>query len=176
MFLKEREAKVIGNANTVGRAARADPNLGVDATTLFSHGPEFGTKFGASMNQLHYTDPRGREYGAASKARVHKTFFFGNKRSRESAGIQNGRACRHHPHLLSPSPTAKTSEGCGLGAVLQPRIARIRVCAMSLAPLCLLGRVRHIDRYVPKQEPHFSMSGQGLVSSCRCPSSRRRWH
>eukprot|EP00966_Prymnesium_polylepis_P042470 986764-Prymnesium_polylepis.1 len=61
------------------RNVRVEPNLGVPATMLFSHGKELGAKFEASMSALHYTDPTTRQYGAKSQDRVHKTYYWGTK-------------------------------------------------------------------------------------------------
>ncbi len=58
---------------------RVEPNLGVSADMLFSHGRNFSTKFGAAMTSLHFTDPSKRSYGATSNDRVHKSFFYGSK-------------------------------------------------------------------------------------------------
>ena len=74
-----QEQAQIAASSTSGKAARADPKQAVEAATLFSHGPTFGLKFGASMAHLHYTDPAQRDFGAGSQDRVHKTFFFGSK-------------------------------------------------------------------------------------------------
>tara|TARA_B110001452_G_scaffold97189_1_gene80400 strand:+ start:354 stop:743 length:390 start_codon:yes stop_codon:yes gene_type:complete len=74
-----QEQAQIAKSSTKGRAARADPKQPVEGSMLFSHGPQFGLKFGASMSHLHFTDPAKRDFGALSQDRVHKTFFFGSK-------------------------------------------------------------------------------------------------
>ena len=74
-----QEQAQIAASSTTGKAARADPKQPVEGSMLFSHGPQFGLKFGASMSHLHFTDPAKRDFGAASQDRVHKTFFFGSK-------------------------------------------------------------------------------------------------
>jgi len=49
------------------------------AHMIFSHGPNPNERFNASMNNLHYTHPGDREYGATSSSRVHKSHFYGSK-------------------------------------------------------------------------------------------------
>ena len=80
-FLKEQEEAKIAAARALQftKNERIEPNMGVKTAMLFSHGPELGLKFGASMTALHFSDPAARAYGAESNDRVHKTFFYGSK-------------------------------------------------------------------------------------------------
>lgn len=79
MRAQETAATAMGGAEAPARSMRVEPNLGVPADMLFSHGRTFSTKFEAAMTALHYTDPSKRSYGAASNDRVHKSFFYGSK-------------------------------------------------------------------------------------------------
>ena len=80
-FTVRQESEFLSSAmsSQPERSMRVEPNLGVPGTVLFSHGRTFADKFGASMSQMHYTDPAERTYGAQSNDRVHKSFFYGSK-------------------------------------------------------------------------------------------------
>ncbi|KAL1522399.1 hypothetical protein AB1Y20_017389 [Prymnesium parvum] len=78
-FMKAREDARIASYVPPEPNKRVEPYLGVPATMLFSHGKEHGSRFLASMSALHYTDPSGREYGAKSNDRVHRTYYWGTK-------------------------------------------------------------------------------------------------
>jgi len=74
-FMKAQEMAHAAAYVPPERNIRVEPNLGVPATMLFSHGKELGQKFVASMSSLHYTDPSAREM----QDRVHKTYYWGTK-------------------------------------------------------------------------------------------------
>jgi len=78
-FMKAQEQAHTAAYVPPERNVRVEPNLGVSAKMLFSHGKELGNKFEASMSALHYTDPTTRQYGAKSQDRVHKTYYWGTK-------------------------------------------------------------------------------------------------
>jgi hypothetical protein len=78
-FLRAQEAAHIASQAPPERSRRVEPNLGVPGEVLFSHGPAFSLRFGASMAALHFSDPRSRAYGPLSNDRVHKSFFYGSK-------------------------------------------------------------------------------------------------
>lgn len=78
--MKKKEASDIAHARREeSKNVRVEPKMGVPGDMLFSHGPEFSLKFGASMTGLHFSDPAARAYGADSNDRVHKSFFYGSK-------------------------------------------------------------------------------------------------
>ena len=64
-------------------------NPGVNAVMLFSHGPDAGRQWGASMTSLHFPDPKTRKFGYkygpehGSKWEgdnmVHKSYYYGIK-------------------------------------------------------------------------------------------------
>ena len=57
-----------------------EPKQGVHNAMLFSHGPEMGLDFKATMTALHFTDPLKRDPDMVnSNDRVHKSFFYGSK-------------------------------------------------------------------------------------------------
>lgn len=78
-FMKAQEAAHVASYVPPERNVRVEPNLGVPATMLFSHGKELGQRYEASISQLHYTDPASRQYGFKSQDRVHKTYYWGTK-------------------------------------------------------------------------------------------------
>lgn len=61
-FLAAQEAAHVELAKSQQyvRNERVEPNMGVNAQMLFSHGKVHGEKFGASMTALHFTNPEAR--------------------------------------------------------------------------------------------------------------------
>ena len=83
------------------------------------------------MTSLHFTDPKVREYGAASDDRVHKSFFYGSKHIDQYVPPVN-------PNARMVLMNAKASEwAAGYGNALSPpRGSRTGPCEKSpLAPL-----------------------------------------
>lgn len=57
----QEEAHVeLAKSQTAESNKRIEPNLGVHANMLFSHGKVHGQKFGAAMTGLHFSDPQQR--------------------------------------------------------------------------------------------------------------------
>ena len=96
-FMVAREAADVAKwgakLDTAG-VARIEPkgstaNPGVNAVMLFSHGPDAGRQWGASMTSLHFPDPKTRKFGYkygpehGSKWEgdnmVHKSYYYGIK-------------------------------------------------------------------------------------------------
>ena len=61
-FLRTQEEAYVAKAKaqTAERNERIEPNMGVAAQMLFSHGKTHGEKFAAAMTALHFTDPAQR--------------------------------------------------------------------------------------------------------------------
>jgi hypothetical protein len=56
----------LAKAQSFERNQRVEPNMGVPAKMLFSHGKTHGETFGASMTELHFSEPTSR--GARMRA------------------------------------------------------------------------------------------------------------
>ena len=88
-FMKMQESRDIAaairnpsNGVVVGAVPpmAVEPKQGVHNAMLFSHGPEMGLDFKATMTALHFTDPLKRDPDMVnSNDRVHKSFFYGSK-------------------------------------------------------------------------------------------------
>lgn len=173
-FVRTQEEAWVAKAKAqhAEKNQRVEPNMGVASQMLFSHGMKHGEKFGASMSQLHFSDPAAR--GARR----------GSRRARWPR-VRIG-ACALPPRLLFAATTRCLAGGrfvpvpCTARAV-RSRVAHVvahafRLCACARAMSSPAGccadygaesndRVhksffygsKHIDQYVPKVEPNPRM-------------------